>query len=99
MAKRRRGSDPFGPAVDAARLAAEIPAVIALRLAKLSLGGPAAATEAALMVNEKLHAAATAGLMAAAAFGRGQADGDAAAILRLYRRKVAANRRRLGRGT
>ncbi|MGY8634627.1 hypothetical protein RAD15_19325 [Bradyrhizobium sp. 14AA] len=64
--------------------------VIGLRMAKLMRGGKAAQREAELMVNEKIFAAAKAGksLMAGA-------SGDK--IVAQYRRKVAANAKRLSR--
>jgi hypothetical protein len=71
-------------------LAAEANGVIALRMMKLMRGGKRARSEAQLMVSEKVHAAleATASLMAGA-------SGDE--IVHRYRRKVAANAKRLGR--
>ncbi|WP_439370273.1 hypothetical protein ACRQ5Q_35575 [Bradyrhizobium sp. PMVTL-01] len=64
--------------------------VIGLRIAKLMRGGEAAQREAQLMVGEKIFAAAKAGksLMAGA-------SGDK--IVAQYRRKVAANAKRLSR--
>jgi hypothetical protein len=64
--------------------------VIGLRLAKLMRGGKAAQREARRMVREKMIAAAKAGtsLMAGA-------SGDK--IVAQYRRKVAANAKRLSR--
>lgn len=64
--------------------------VIALRCVKLMQGGKAAQREAELMVREKIVAAMQAGehLMAGA-------SGDA--IVRRYRRRVAANATRLGK--
>lgn len=70
-------------------LAVEANGVIALRMMKLMRGGKRARREAQLMVSEKIGAAyeATASLMAGA-------SGDQ--IVRRYRRKVAANAKRLG---
>ena len=64
--------------------------VIGLRMAKLMRGGKAAQREAQLMVSEKILAAAKAGksLMAGA-------SGDK--IVAQYRRRVAANAKRLSR--
>ncbi|GJD52597.1 hypothetical protein OPKNFCMD_5363 [Methylobacterium crusticola] len=85
----------FGPwlqlSLDAARLGMEAQTVIALRLAKLSLGGPAAQVEAQRMVTEKMVAAAEAAVTIAT-------GGTAARVVTDYRRKVRANARRLGRG-
>lgn len=87
----------FRAGLDAWRLGAEASAVIGLRTARLAAGGDAAAREAALMVSEKVGAALElqADLLAA-----GSASTPLAATrraLRLYRGKVAANRRRLSR--
>ena len=80
--------------------------VIALRLAKIALGGAAAEAEASLMVNEKIAAfmqsQAIAGRNALRSIpvgspSRGVSAGSARQILNLYQRKVAANRRRLSR--
>ena len=69
-------------------LAVEANGVVALRMMKLMRGGKRARREAERMVSEKIHAAmqATASLMAGA-------SGDA--IVHRYRRKVAANAKRL----
>jgi hypothetical protein len=71
-------------------LAAEASGVIALRMAKLMLGGKPARREAELMVSEKLHAGFEAGasLMAGA---------SAAQIVQRYRKHVARNAKRLGK--
>ena len=71
-------------------LAAEANGVIALRMMKLMRGGKSARSEAELMVREKLDAAleATASLMAGA-------SGDK--IVHRYRKRVAANAKRLSR--
>jgi hypothetical protein len=71
-------------------LAIEANQVVGLRTLKLMRGGKSAQREAKLMVHEKIAAAldATARLMAGA-------SGDA--IVRRYRRRVAANAKRLKR--
>jgi hypothetical protein len=71
-------------------LAVEANAVVALRMMKLMLGGRRARREAKLMLSEKIDAAvkATASIMSGA-------SGDE--IVRQYRRRVAANAKRLGR--
>ena len=70
-------------------LAVEANQVIALRMMKLMRGGRPARREAELMVSEKIRAAfeATASLMTGA-------SGDE--IVHRYRRRVAANAKRLG---
>jgi hypothetical protein len=83
-------------ALQATMLAFEAQQVIGLRLHKLALGGPEVQREAALMVSEKLDTLFESGqLMAHAALG-GKEDLGAAEVMQLYRRKVRANRRRLG---
>ena len=71
-------------------LAAEANGVVALRMMKLMRGGNGARREAELMVREKIDAAleATASLMAGA-------SGDK--IVHRYRKRVAANAKRLSR--
>ena len=70
-------------------LALEANQVIAMRVMKLMLGGKRAQREANLMVSEKIDAAVKAGasLMTGA---------SAEKIIRQYRRRVAANAKRLG---
>ncbi len=71
-----------------AQLAIDSQMVIAQRMTKLALGGPAAQREAVTMVAEKVATAQQAGLML-------MGGKSAQSVLSLYRRKVAANRRRL----
>ena len=75
---------------DAAMLTLEAQQVIGLRLAKIGAGGPAAALEASLMVNEKIAAAIEAGATLAA-------GGSSHKVLKGYRRHVGRNYRRLKR--
>ncbi|RVU21077.1 hypothetical protein [Methylobacterium oryzihabitans] len=85
----------FGPwmqlGLATTQLAFEAQTVIAMRLAKLSLGGPAAGVEAQRMVSEKVMAA----MEAAATLATG---GSASTVVKDYRRHVRANARRLRRG-
>lgn len=74
--------------MDATLLAMESQQVIGLRLAKLSLGGPAAQIEAQRMVSEKIMAAGEAAMMIATGV-------SAQKVVTGYRRKVRANARRL----
>ncbi|KQO53487.1 MULTISPECIES: hypothetical protein [unclassified Methylobacterium] len=74
--------------MDATLLAMESQQVIGLRLAKLSLGGPAAQIEAQRMVSEKIMAAGEAALLMAT-------GGSTQSMVTGYRRKVRANARRL----
>jgi hypothetical protein len=70
--------------------------VIALRLAKLALGGAAATTEMNRMVGEKMTAAVEAQSAAAAALLTGNAAKIPSRTVALYRRKMRTNRNRLG---
>lgn len=81
---------------DAWALGLESSAVIGLRVAKIAMGGPAAGEEASRMLSEKLQSAME--LQAALVTGRLGTTPLAGArnTLRHYRRKVKANRRRLG---
>ena len=79
-------------------LAMEAQQVIALRLMKLAMGGPAAKQEAHRMVAEKVDAASKAAGITVAAVARGAPDGGADAVVRMLRRRVRANRKRLGLG-
>jgi hypothetical protein len=78
-------------------LGIESSSVIALRLAKISGGGDAGSKEAALMVSEKVQAGTEimTGLLTGQ-LGTTPLAGTTA-VVRKYRRKVAANRRRLSR--
>ncbi|MBV8912411.1 MAG: hypothetical protein JOZ05_05125 [Acetobacteraceae bacterium] len=71
--------------------------VIALRLAKLARGGPAARKEAHRMVAEKIAASIRAAQIVSAAAARGRAQDGTDAALRLVRRRVRANRKRLSK--
>jgi len=82
---------------EAAQFAADSQHVIALRLMRLSSGGPQAATEARRMVSEKIAAfgEAQGALMGALVTGC-SLDTAAAKAYAPYRRAVRANSRRLG---
>jgi hypothetical protein len=78
-----------------AMLAWEVQQVVALRLARLALGGPDAPHEAALMVTEKMQALHESGALLLSAALDGKKHMNAPEIVQLYRKKVRANRRRL----
>jgi hypothetical protein len=82
-------------AFQGAMLAFEANQVIALRLTKMAFGGPGVEAEAELMVSEKLESLAESGGVMMRAAMVGAHDLGAEKIVRLYRRKVRANRRRL----
>jgi hypothetical protein len=86
----------FGIARDAVRLGIEAQSVVALRLARLAVGGPSSSAEARRMMAEKLDALAK--LQVAAALTvctRGQGASIARKALGIYGKRVRANRRRL----
>ena len=78
------------PWVSAWMLAMESNRVIALRMMKLAAGGTSARREAALMASEKISEAFGAAVTLAT-------GGSNARVIARYRRRVAANARRLGR--
>jgi anti-sigma factor ChrR (cupin superfamily) len=80
------------------RLGLEMQQVMALRLARIAAGGSLAQHEATLMVTEKIAALAASQALMLNAYGTGRPDRAATRVLALYRRRVKANRRRLGAG-
>jgi hypothetical protein len=78
-------------------LALEAQQVIALRMAKMAMGGAAAQREAQLMVTEKLAALAQGGQMMAMGAATGKKDLNSGKVTKMVRSKVRANRRRLTR--
>jgi hypothetical protein len=79
-------------------LALEAQQVIALRLTKMALSTPATQKkEAALMVSEKIAAMGEGGRMMMAGAATAKKDMNAGKVVRLYRGKVRANRRRLSK--
>lgn len=79
-----------------ARLGFEAQAVIGLRLVGLATGA-VSARETHLLVPEKLAALADAQYLVARAAFTGRGSTAAEDVVRLYRRRVRANRRRLTR--
>ena len=88
--RKRRGATLIGLAWDAGMLALESQQVIGLRVAKLLRGGAGAKKEATTMVTEKMLAAGVTGAKLAT-------GGSARSVIRHYRRKVRANRKRLAK--
>ncbi len=86
----------WGSPLQAAWLAMEAQQVIALRCMTFALGGQVARKEAHRMVSEKTEAAMQAAGLMSAAILRGAPDAGAAEVLHMLRRRVRANRRRLG---
>ncbi|GAB0113277.1 hypothetical protein [Acidisoma sp. C75] len=79
-------------------LAWNVPQVVALRLAKIARGGKPAKAESNLMVSEKIATALQAQAIMARSMLAGAPEKGSKAVTKLYARKVAANRRRLGKG-
>lgn len=71
--------------------------VMALRLAKLARGGPAAELESKLMISEKIAAAQKSWLMAAQEVSIAQAHKAPARAMAIYQERVSRNLRRLTR--
>ena len=81
-----------------ARFSADVHRVATLRMMRLASGGPHAASEAQRMVSEKIAAFGEAQFAIAAALASGGSLNAAAArAYAPYRRRVRANRRRLGK--
>jgi len=80
------------------QLGVEAQGVIALRMMRLASGGAAGEAEMSRMVIEKTAAVAEAQVTAAAAVMAGQKDHVVAGkALRVFRKRVRANKRRLSR--
>ena len=78
----------MGLGYDMTMLAFESQQVIALRMARLAMGGPGATREAKRMVSEKTDAAMETGIHLAS-------GGTPEKVVKSYRSKVRANRDRL----
>jgi hypothetical protein len=80
-----------------ARLGLDAQQVIALRLMRLSRGGAAGLAEAQLMINDKMAALGEAHLAAASGALSGDGQKLARKVLRVFRKRVRANKKRLSR--
>ena len=78
-----------------AQLGLDAQRVVALRLMRLSGGGAAGATEARRMVADKMAALSEAQFAAAAAMMTGDSHRLANKVLRVFKKRVRANRNRL----
>ena len=78
-----------------AQLGLDAQRVVALRLMRLSGGGAAGATEARRMVADKMAALSEAQFAAAAAVLTGDSHRLANKLLRVFKKRVRANRNRL----
>jgi hypothetical protein len=88
----------FSLSHDALMLGLESQSVIALRLIKAAVGGEAAQREAALMISEKAQAMVDAQFVLAKSALAGQPHLGPGRAVALFRKRVQANQRRLGRG-
>jgi hypothetical protein len=79
------------------QLGLEAQNVIALRLMRLAGGGPAGIAEAQLIIGDKMAAVTEAQLAAAATMLAGDSHKVAAKVLRVFNKRVRANRTRLSR--
>jgi len=95
---RRSRTNPWiGIGLDTWRLGLEASAVIGLRTAKIAAGGAAGRAEAERMVREKIDAATSLQMKAMSGGLGGTPASMSARTLAHYRRRVAANRRRLSK--
>lgn len=83
---------------DAMKMTISANQVIALRLMKIATGAPGAKRESQLMVREKMHAAAEAGMEAAKSVATGKPHRAPARALAAYKKRVDRNLRRLSKG-
>jgi hypothetical protein len=86
-----------GMAVNAIKLGVSAPAVMALRMAKVSKGGAAARRESRRMVSEKMKAAFDTSIDAAWSIGSGKARQVPARTIAFYQKRVGENLRRLSK--
>jgi hypothetical protein len=87
----------FALALQTARLGLEAQQVIALRLVRLSGGGTGGLAEAQRMINDKMAAVSEAHLAAATGALTGDGPKVARKVIRVFARRVRANRKRLAR--
>ncbi|ACK49851.1 conserved hypothetical protein [Methylocella silvestris BL2] len=85
-------------ATNAIKLSVSAPAVIALRMAKVSFGGAAAKRESKRMVSEKVKAAFDTSVDAAWSIASGKARQVPGRAIAFYQKRVAENLRRLSKG-
>ena len=93
MTKRKAGLPTT--ALNAVKLSAFAPMVIALRMVKIAAGGAAGKSESRRLVPEKMKAASDATLDAAKTVLRGHPGRVPGRTLALYQKRVAANFKRL----
>jgi hypothetical protein len=89
-------NSPFSMFFDISRLAVEANMVVGLRMMKLAAGGPKAATEAQLMVAEKMRIAGVVAVENAMSLATGRSvEAVHKSTVAKYTRAVRANRKRL----
>lgn len=82
-----------------ARLGLDAQVVIARRLMRFASGGIAGKTEVHRMVNEKISALGEVAMAVASSAATGKTGSSAAhRVLKVYRKRVRANKHRLSRG-
>jgi hypothetical protein len=92
--------DPwFRLALSAARLTLEAQMLVGVRLLRIATGGVAALPEMGRMVPEKVDALFEAQRITFFSVAGGQPERAPAKVVRMYRRRVEANRKRLGKPT
>ena len=94
--QRDMKQSPLGMFFDLSRLAIEANMVVGLRMMKLAAGGTSAATEAQLMVSEKMQMATTLAIENTMALATGRSvEAIHKSTVAKYTKAVRANRRRL----
>jgi hypothetical protein len=94
---QQAASTMFSLGLDAWSLYFEASTVIGLRMMKMAAGGPGTDKEMALMIGEKVQSAIELQLDGATGKLGTTPAGAAKKVVRHYKRKVGANRRRLSR--
>jgi hypothetical protein len=88
----------FAVGLQAARLTWEAQIVVALRMMRLAGGGARSKSEARTLIPEKMEAFAEAGAAATSiAIAGGDAHKVAKKVLKIYKKRVGRNRRRLSK--
>ena len=98
MRRRKPASNPMALAFDSWMLGAEAASVIALRTAKLAMGGAEAQAEAQRMISEKAVAAFALGTALATGKLGSRPETIARRTLAHYGKRIRANRKRLSKG-
>ena len=98
MKRRKTSGWPWvSLGLQSAKLAIDAQQVVALRMARLAAGGSRACREATRMVTEKATAFAAAQRVMLTGAGSDKNGQRSKKVLALYRRRVAANKRRLSK--